>query len=44
MSRIKELIEDLREPEIIDDSDYLYQKYADSLLEMNDTFKTEEDE
>lgn len=44
MSRIKELIEDLREPEITDDSDYLYQKYLESLQEMNETFNTEENE
>ena len=42
MSRIKELLEDIIEPEIVDDSDYLYQKYLDSLSEMNETFNTEE--
>lgn len=33
MSRIKEQIDYLMESEIIDDSDYLYQKYVDSLQE-----------
>lgn len=42
MSRIKDQIDDLRVPEIVDDSDYLYQKYLDSLQEMNETFNTEE--